>query len=202
MKRYNAGGKYKQRFEGKGVLHMPNICEFLMRVKGTSENVDTFVEILQDKNCDNSKRFCRVFEAELCYEEVKPDETKVVEIAGNCAWSVHTCMCDGAGSYYEDATGGDATTLKEQSLFLNIDIEVYSKEPGIGFQEHYLYKHGEEIENECRDYYEFYFDDEDEFNKRKEDSDYVEYLQGKKWDDVADGGSLEVGGFTEWDFQI
>ena len=180
---------------------MPNECLYSMRVKGKTKNVDEFVHIIQADYNEVSKHFWRIFAADVCSEK-EENGIKTVDITGDCAWSVHSCMRDGFGSYNNDFKTGKrnekGTTLKEQSKLLNLEIEVYSSEPGMAFQEHYLYKDGEELENECVEYSEIYFEDEADFNKEKEQGFYKDYT----WDDVNENGCLELGGFGEWIFHI
>lgn len=89
--------------------------------------------------------------------EVKGDGKIAKYLHGVCAWSVYSCMMPGTYTYYFDAISGvhgelaleHATNLLLASEELGLDIEVYSKEPGVGFAEHYLIKQGElEIDDE------------------------------------------------------
>lgn len=180
---------------------MPNYCDYLMRVKGRRNNVDAFVTIMQADYNEVPKHFWRVFEADVCDEHTE-NGIKTVDIGGCCAWSVHSCMRDGVGTYNTDYETGEnashGTTLEEQSKLLNLEIEVYSSEPGMGFQEHYLYKNGEELIDECIDYLELFFETEEEFNEEKEEGCCSDYT----WNDVDEDGYIRAGGYSEWKFQI
>lgn len=175
---------------------MANNCYYEMRVKGTEANVDTFVKLLKAEYNEFPKHFWRVFSAEV-YDESTIDGVKTVDICGDCAWSVRACMGEGTWTYMESHPD-KSTSLREQSKLLQLQIEVYSSEPGMCFQEHYLYKNGEEIHNECVDYSEMYFEDEADFNKQKEEGD----CDGYTWDDVDENGNIKVGGFGDWSFCI
>ena len=64
----------------------------------------------------------------------------------DCAWSVNSCMCSGAFSYYNDCKANHpdifmGTTIAEQSH--DCEIEIFSEEEGMGFSEHYLFRNGE-----------------------------------------------------------
>lgn len=177
---------------------MPNICDYEMRVVGRAPDVDAFVRLLQADYDEFPKHFWRVFSAEI-YNEIESvsDGTKTVDIIGDCAWSVHACMREGAGSYMWGEPN-ESTSLREQSELLHLQIEVFSSEPGMCFQEHYLYEFGEEIEDECVEYCETYFEDEKDFNERKANGG----LDGYTWDDVDENGVIKSGGFGEWSFKI
>ncbi len=108
------------------------------------------------------KHFYRVFE--VYPGDIEPaDGNWETVLFGNCAWSVLCCMIDSPSSYY--ATNRDqplrehSTTLEKESQELDLDIEVYSSEPGMEFAEHYLISRGEIIKDECFDYEEFCLDD-------------------------------------------
>lgn len=174
---------------------MANDCTFLMRIKGSPENVDTFVELIQADYYEVPRHFWRVFSIDICNEETEVG-VKTVDVCGCCAWSVHTCMRDGEGTYNQHSS--DGTTLSEQSELLSLDIEVYSTEPGVGFQEHYLYKNGRELIDDCVEYHEYYFENENDFNQEKELGYYNDYT----WSDVDEYGYIKVGGFDSWKFVI
>lgn len=173
---------------------MANNCEYVMRVKGASKDVDSFVTLIQAEYDEVPKHFWRVFTADVMSydDECGDNETKIVDICGDCAWSVHSCMCEGVGTYSSD-NSETSTSLREQSELLDLEIEVFSSEPGIGFQEHFLFKQGKEFLNECVDYSEMYFQDEDDFNLAKEEGFCGTYT----WNDVVDG-IIKEGGIDNW----
>ena len=55
-----------------------------------------------------------------------------------------------------------ALSLENASKNLNLLIEAYSSEPGVGFQEHFVIANGIILVNECLDYFEAYIEDWDE----------------------------------------
>lgn len=140
---------------------MPNYCDYHLIVGGRADNVDEFVRIMQ--NDYDKIHMYRVFEA------VESDSTtyglyKRIDIVGNCAWSVCTCMLPGPYSYYDDdynrhknneiiktwnrqtdeyedyqATMDNflGTNLLELADKLGLNIYAYSTEPGMQFSEEY-----------------------------------------------------------------
>ena len=171
---------------------MANNCLYEMRVVGKKENVEEFVKILKYEVKDHW--LSRIFSAyDENWENLK-DGRVVCSIYGDCAWSVHSCMFSGYGSYF-----GDGADLKDgqstagiESKRLGLEIEIYSTEPGIGFAEHYLIKNGEVLINDETDYAEYWYepsewDSFEEFKKEYGLPDDVEE------DDIVDGTYYEGG---------
>ena len=148
---------------------MPNICSYSMRIKGSKEAIKRIMGCLTgDYDYEEGaekpahKHFFRVFDAEQIKEPKKVDGEKyVVTIWGTCAWSVYSCMCSGEHTYYNDQMHNpnfNGTTLEEQSK--DCEIEVFSEETGNGFSEHYIYKYGECIKDDCIDIVEGGYDED------------------------------------------
>ena len=90
------------------------------------------------------------------------------------------------------------TSLIQESKQLNLTIEVYSEECGMGFQEHIAVVNGDLMVNDCVDYQELYWDKDEfptleEFNK--------EYEVEATLDDFEDGEYYKTGGFEEWYYE-
>lgn len=171
---------------------MPNWCAFEMKVAGkTKKSVNTFISWLkndyfysmkdQDSAADmykdhyqfgdlhlytnTDKHFFRIDDVWVKNSVAENGEYSV-EIDGDCAWSVWTCMMKGEHTYYSDTISGEfapiakhhATNLLDASKELGVAIEVYSKEPGFEFAEHYLIDHGVLQKNEEAKYRCLYFD--------------------------------------------
>lgn len=137
---------------------MANDCFYELRAKGSEANLKRLASIL--KYDDKEYALSRIFSAEIC------DETKdAISIFGDCAWSVYCCMCEGDSTYFNGGTpvfdnGAKRTTIDRLAKMLNLKIEIWSEECGIGFQEHYLInEEGEFLIDDCRD---ASFDEEDE----------------------------------------
>ena len=147
---------------------MPNICIGTVKVRGYKDNVEEFTRIIQSKydydkpDLDFHKpHFWRVFEAYLSSYETY-GLLAVAEYDISCAWSVAACMLPGKFSYYDDTKDGIngiktyGTHLLEIGKKLNLDVEIFSSEPGVGFQEHYRIQSGIMCEDECTEYHELY----------------------------------------------
>lgn len=169
---------------------MPNYCDYQMEVKGNQDNVLEFIKIMQSDyhinsngECDCDRHFWRVFEANVEDKGSNGDIYYAI-IGGYCAWSVVTCMCDGIGSYNNSYKNAGGTTLKNESKRLNLTIEVFSKEPGMCFMEHIVYKNGECLVDDCVDYYEYYtgdFESVDEMNKEYDTQFTQEEFESDEW---------------------
>ena len=153
---------------------MPNLCDFDMLVEGKKKDVDTFTKWLEADyhyfvddsgipklECSSDYHFYRVFD--VYYDEINAKDDEVIRqiISGDCAWSVTVCMLRNCGSLYYKRTEDDEfkdirkdIDLIEASWLLNLKIEVYSKEPGMCFAEHYLIDNGKLVIDDCTEYQE------------------------------------------------
>lgn len=129
---------------------MANNCYFEMKIKG--ENRDRLHAILDYK--DDEYILARVFSV-----DVVDDTGDTLFLCGDCAWSVYSCMCgEGNGSYYKpdeeerDSEGRLLVNMAFLTKELNLEVEIISDEPGMRFSEHYYYKNGEAIIDDCVEY--------------------------------------------------
>lgn len=171
---------------------MANYCDFSMKVVGLPEKVQEFVDILKG---DSTRHMYRIFKANILCEEALDQNKKAVLIKGFCAWNINGCMTNNGICYFNQAKqAGDknGTTLQKESQNLCLEIEVFSSEPGMGVQEHLLYKNGKELENQCIDYQEFFLNEEDveKFNE--------ENRTNFKPEDFDDEGIAHIGGFENY----
>lgn len=187
---------------------MPNLCFYSMCIKGKKDNVVEFIKIIQagynyiSMTFDDDRHFCRVFDADVI-DGIKQVENDIYQavINGNCAWSVRCCMF--ADGYYEDLKRDypneyRCTTLPIESERLNLDIEVFSEETGMCFQEHYVIKNGEVVVSECVDYEEYWHDDFE--TKEEAEEEYDIEITDEEWNNGEDYFSR--GGFESWAFSI
>ena len=129
---------------------MANNCDFTMMVRGKPENVGTFYRYLTDYK-NSPKNFARIFSAEIDSESVSDSGIKTMQVSGDCAWSVYSCMCEGEHTYYSEDQSGKLTCLREATKELNLEVEIRSTEPGFNFWEHFWYKDGECLCDDCGD---------------------------------------------------
>ena len=74
---------------------MPNYCYYEMHVRGNRENIEEFRNVMT--NYELPRHFWRVFSADADYSDPDENGLIVATITGDCAWSVHSCMCIGIG---------------------------------------------------------------------------------------------------------
>ena len=141
---------------------MANRCDFRMIVRGKGENVETFYKYLTYYE-GSPKYFARIFDANIDSETFDENGIKTMKLYGDCAWSVYSCMCEGSYTYYTDSHGTDPklTCLREATEELQLEVEIKSEEPGMGFWEHFHYKNGECLCDDTGDLQSESFDMED-----------------------------------------
>lgn len=163
---------------------MANICNFSMMVKGKKENIEQFVDMMEQKGTVWMGRGAVVTFTNM--EEVENEKCRC-QIDGETKWSVQSSMVNNAISMRTEPnkwlwekmlnkTKLSFVTLFEACKQLGLDMEVYSEECGFGFQEHYLFIDGELVKDECVDYSEKYNEETKEYESS--------------------------GGFDDWDFEI
>ena len=164
---------------------MANWCNYYMKVVGKDENCEKFFDIL---NYRSNRNFDRVYEA-INQRAYTDNGMSVLEISGYCAWSVASSMCS--------CDKDHVTSLIAETDRLKLDIEVYSTEPGCYFAEHYRFKNGKQLIDECVDYDEFYWDRND-FPTIEELN--AEYGTNYTENDFDENGYHIEGGFGDWSF--
>lgn len=186
---------------------MPNLCSYAMRVKGKRENIEEFVDVMTNYSLE--RHFWRVFRADAEYYDSAPDGLAIACIHGECAWSVYCCMCTGDWTYANDVAEERRTSLQFESRRLNLEIEVYSDEPGMEFQEHYRYRNGEELAAESVEYRCFSLDYiDDEATEEEKTEMFEEFKKENKLNpdltlaDLDLDGRFVVGGFGYWTFSL
>ena len=188
---------------------MPNYCNYSMKVNGTKANVDEFIKIIQtdynfDDNgkCNVDRHFWRVFEADVT-DEIIEDDFKSVIITGYCAWSVYSCMFDGPNTYQSHHPNPEdgGTTLPLESARLQLDIELFSEEPGCEFMEHYLIRNGEVEIDDCVEFSEYCTDDYETVEEMNDDLETDITQEEFNYANENCDGYVRRGGL-EWDFEI
>lgn len=165
---------------------MPNLCFYEMRIKGTNDDVMEFHKRMTDYNIPN--HLYRIFEADI-NENTLNDNITVIDVSGSCAWSLESC-CRASG--YSEGIDLFEVNSKE----LNLEIECWSSEDALGFQEHYLYKNGECYIEECVDWEDYYYDDSfyDSFDEFKAECELPNYVTEEDFDDYH----YYIGGFDNY----
>ena len=167
---------------------MPNLCDYSMRIKGTKENVYEFHKRMEDYELPN--HLWRIFEADIYNKKDNGDGTISIDVTGSCAWSIETC-CRASG-YSE---GVDL--LEVNSRELNLEIEIWSEESGMCFQEYYLYKNGECLIDDCVEWNEYYYD-EYEYESFEEFKEEYALPDDITEDDLEDEYYYHEGGFDNY----
>lgn len=172
---------------------MPNICTAFITVRGYAPNVDEFIAILQanysyykdenngdyswyadPKNMTHIPHFFKVFNAYSCDTIYHSGVYKCAMINIECAWSVYSCMFPGEHTYYDDFQkshpgehfGSDILT---QSKRLQLELEIWSHEPGVCFQEHYKICSGILIKDETFGFKGIWLEDYSNYNELKKE---------------------------------
>lgn len=165
---------------------MPNYCDYVMKIKGRKKNCQKWIQKI--KSYDEENHFFRMAldEPQILDEGGDPEDYSMT-ICGACAWSLDAC-CRG------DKNSTDLFAVNTKDL--DLEMEAYSEEQSMGFQEHYIYKHGECIADEC-EFVDVYWWDRssetfDEF-RRNYDLD-----QSVTEDMVDDDDNYRVGGFPNF----
>lgn len=166
---------------------MANFCRYEMKVKGTRESCEKWLKRM--RSYDEPNHFFRMFEPISIDEQGGSKSEYYMILSGDCAWSLETCCRTSGYSHGKDL-------FAENSSELHITMEAYSEEPGIGFQEHYIYRNGECIADECEDRAEWYWDKTEypAFELFKRDNKLPDGVSEHDFDD----GIYRFGGFREW----
>jgi len=183
---------------------MANICDFSMRVRGQKEDIEKFYNAMSQKG---NVFMGRGAEAEIQYED--EDEYYTAWIQGWCKWSVTSAMVDNAismrtnpGQWYFgegfDVSKIEFITLIEACQKWNLDMEVFSEEPGCCFQEHIMVINGEVVIDDCEEWNEYCIDDFD--TKEEAEAELGIKITDEEWNKKYE--FISRGGFGEWDFEI
>ena len=159
---------------------MANNCLFDAKITGKKTNVQELLDLM----CKHE--IGRIFSCEYDdydLEVANDDDIISVMAYGDCAWSV---LCAMLSEYVNPS-------LETETKRLNLVIEIYSTESGMGFQEHYLIDRGNKLIDECKDDYEEYwpqdYDSTEEFNEDN-DTNFTE-------DMIDENGDIIIGGFGD-----
>jgi hypothetical protein len=133
---------------------MANCCEYEMMIVGkTKESIERLVKIMKYE--DPEFFIYRVFNVEVCEEPNQGYQSDlwVMKIFGDVAWSAESWI-NSPSNKENKFNGAYFTNLPHLCKELDIGVEIYTKEEGVGFQEHYVINNsGELVSSECEDWY-------------------------------------------------
>ena len=199
---------------------MPNICNSTMYVIGKTENVAELIKRLKagynygDKNFKfTSKHFFRIFDVYSIDEYENYAGNVLYAISFECAWSVYVCMFDGDTTYYSDIHRAypdrfHGVTICETCKELQLQVEIWSEEPGVAFEEHYIIDaFGNITVDECirLEYYNVGYKSYEDYLKNNEWVNKKYILSKEKYDEyneLADGDDWYIKGFIPWDINL
>ena len=171
---------------------MANLCEMDLHVVSKKEEAIIAVKDAFTFNEDEGICAGRIYDSYV-YEEGFNKETGeyYAYIMADVAWSVRSAILD----------KGILQKLIEK---YNLDLEIYSEEPGCGFMEHFRWEGGEQIENEVADFALIHLDDMEDEDLRDE---FFNMTIVKKYPITIDNyesfadeeGYIKLGGFDyDW----
>ena len=139
-------------------------------------------------NIEDLKKFLDIMEKEkfmdFDYEEINDwgeGERKTVRFYGDCKWSISSSI--------NSLSYGSALNKTTKGLI----VEMWSQEPGVGFEEHVIYANGTCLCDDCVDWTEYNLDAYDSLEELNEECD-----TNFKEEDFVDGFA-SVGGFKEFE---
>lgn len=133
---------------------MANECDFGMRITGRRRDIEEFlgvIDIFSQAKRDRCIRGVLLTKSKkkdvlTQFEKISDDDITTYEIEGFCRWSVYSAMLEGEHTDYQeckDLNDDKVTSLLRESELLNLVIEVYGSEPGLGFEEYFFIKFGQ-----------------------------------------------------------
>ena len=162
---------------------MANICEFKMKVIGEDlRDIKIFLAALRGEYSPSVGDYIEI------QKETYSIDRKAAIFEGWCKWSVSEGMC---ASIAEE----NFITLQEACEKWKLICEVYSKEPGHKFQEHYICDKGKVVKNERTEYSCVSFEGYD--TKEEAEECFGCKISDEDWNRQI----IEKGGF-EWAFEI
>lgn len=114
------------------------------------------------------------------------------------------CMFEGKYTYYSELKEKykdkcRSTTVPIESKKLSLDIEIFSEEISIGFQEHYLIENGKVEKDEEKDFFMCCLTNYD--SKKEAEICFLNEITDEEWENRENEERISRGGF-DWDFTI
>lgn len=120
---------------------MANNCAYCIKaVSPKKEALDRLIDIMRYK--DKEFYMYRVFTVGFDEQTKKEDGLYVKEIYGDVAWAASAWVHDAPDpNDIHEETGSHYSTLPEICPALDVGVEIFTEEPGMEFQEHYMVNH-------------------------------------------------------------
>lgn len=166
---------------------MANICYFELKAWGENDAIKELEDLLARKGKYTNKGIGRVYD--FCYVDVSDGKAFG---CGNCAWSVASALINVT-----------TPSLESELKRLGLTVEIYSSEPGMCFQEHYVFYKGVAALHELEEnYYEVYIEDDSDEDLRKmaarEHMTLEEFLEEKVHEGWYEQGGFAASGYWNW----
>ena len=184
---------------------MPNICFGYITAIGRKDCLEEFANILNahydynDMTFSHKPHMFRIFDSYPGEYDQLDGLQYAVDFMIECAWSLSSCMFnDHKYSYYQELKNKYkenffGTTITEIAKRLNLQVEMYSEEGGMGFSEHYIIdNYGNILEDECYDYFEEYIGDYDSFDDYVRDYDNEPRITEEEFNETKNNGGSYV----------
>lgn len=148
---------------------MANLCSVRMRIAAKdAESIQKFIEDVRDHG--EFRVYNGIFTTEENFDPglvLDIDDAKAYDVGFSCAWSfISSFEEDGVNKMFGKDEPAYDKYFHEFCKDHGVGVEVYSEEPGVGFEEHYVIApSGEIVENECVDMTEDYVEEDDEWVK-------------------------------------
>lgn len=158
---------------------MANICNYTMRIAGKKENRMAFLKALSQVGKYAIGRGAVV-------TRITRSTDRFCTVEGWLKWSVKSSLIDCAESMQRQKNGKNEhwmqsfiekyefLTIEEAVDKFQVDVEIYSEEPGCAFAEHYTYEHDEDPCYEETEFKLLYLPDYESYEE------FIEDYPGKK----------------------
>lgn len=118
---------------------MANNCEYDLRaVSKSKETLEQFIAVMKYEHPDYY--LYRVFEADpdsiVSYQDLFG-----VYISGDVGWSCYEWVHSSEDLNKKSGNGAHYISMRELCKRLDVGVEIFSREPGCAFQEHYVIDH-------------------------------------------------------------
>lgn len=163
-----------------------NCCYEMLAVSKNKESLDRLVRIMNYK--DPEYYLYRVFFVKEYERNTEPpkylDEFHYIKLVGDVAWSARPWVHDNRDLTIKSKSGAHYSNLREICKALDIGVEVFTEEPGVGFQEHYRVDHNGELTwNECAVWTQG-VDENDEIDESLSEGGLEDYLEWSNYDEI------------------